>query len=191
MPTKTSEPQAVDHIEVAKQGIAVAERRLEREAAFQPIAPESTLGGAQLLSLARQCPPMDDRRKAIFLEALAQVPDEHLAALSAGVTIIVARAEKRTDQAFAAAWEMAANLAVGFAEKEAFRRAVEGVTKRIYHQGNPVGTEQVYSDSLMARILEAGNPRYERKSQVKADVTANFNWGDLVNAMRSTGNSEE
>lgn len=175
----------VDQVQVAKHGIQVAERQLEREAAFQPIVPETTPGGAQLLLLARSSPRLDDARMAVFLDALSQVPDEHLAALAAGVTIIEARRAKRDDQAFATAWEMAASAAVGFAEKEAFRRAIHGVSKPILYQGAPTGFSEVtYSDQLMGKILAANNPRYESRSNIKAEVNANVNWQSLMEAMQ-------
>ena len=40
-------------------------------------------------------------------------------------------------------------------EAEARRRAVEGVEKTIYYQGAEVGTETVYSDSLLTTLLKA------------------------------------
>ena len=40
-------------------------------------------------------------------------------------------------------------------EAEARRRAVEGVEKTVYYQGAEVGTETVYSDSLLTTLLKA------------------------------------
>ena len=40
-------------------------------------------------------------------------------------------------------------------EAEARRRAVEGVEKGVYYQGEEVGTETVYSDSLLTTLLKA------------------------------------
>lgn len=183
---KTNVP-AADHIETAKAGMEVAERQLEARAAFQPIL---TPQGVELLRRAREQRPLDEAAKAAFLEALQEVPSEHRAALSAGVTILEARKAKREDGAFAEAWDSALHLAVGYAEEEAFRRAVRGVPKGIYYQGMKVDTENQYSDQLLGRILEANEPRYERKSQVKADVTANVNWLELVRAVRDPENSK-
>ncbi len=44
-------------------------------------------------------------------------------------------------------------------EQEARRRAVEGVTRKKYDKdGNLIEEEQVYSDRLMEKLLEANNP---------------------------------
>lgn len=185
-------PPAPDYIAAAKVGMEVASAELEIKAMLRE--PENTPPGVKLLRLARENREMEEQEKAVFLQKLMEVPNEHRAALAAGVTILQARKAKREDPGFATACEMAKNMAVGFAEEEAFRRAVEGVPKQVWHQGIPVGTEQVYSDSLMGRILEANDPRYERKSQVKADVAVNMNWFELVQALaenKGGGDSSE
>jgi hypothetical protein len=51
------------------------------------------------------------------------------------------------------------------AEQEAFRRAVEGTDKGVWHMGVQVGTERVYSDALMSLILKG------RRKRVYADRT--------------------
>lgn len=51
------------------------------------------------------------------------------------------------------------------AEQEAFRRAVEGTEKGVWHQGVLVGSERVYSDALMALILKG------RRKKVFAERT--------------------
>ncbi len=183
-----SEFVAPDRIAATKEGMRIASAGLDLRASGDHTPP-----GVKLLRLARENRPMDDSSKAVFLEKLAEVPNEHRAALAAGVTILEVRRAKKEDIEFATACEMAKNLAVGFAEEEAFRRAVEGVPKQVWHQGIPVGTEQVYSDQLMGRILEANEERYERKSQVKGEIGVNMNWFELVQELAknsSGGNSE-
>lgn len=51
------------------------------------------------------------------------------------------------------------------AEQEAFRRAVHGTDKGVWHMGAMVGTERVYSDALLALILKG------RRKKVYADRT--------------------
>lgn len=179
-------PQTDSGAAAAVQGIELAERRLEAAAALPgPSQMQKTSPGVELLRLARENPPFTDEAKARYLEALCEVPHEHRAALAAGVTILQVREAKKKDPQFAAAAEMAKNLAVGMAEEEAFRRAIQGVPKTIFYQGIPVGSEQEYSDALMSRILESNDPRYERKSNLKGELNTNFNWFELVQALQA------
>lgn len=181
----TAVPIQVDRISVAIEGIKLAENQLAAQAAFPPADVENTPPGVFLLRLARNSPSMDENRKALFLEAMMELPNEHVAALRAGVTVIEARRAKREDPQFAGAVEHAAALATGAAEGEAWRRAVKGVEKQVWFQGAPVGTEQIYSDTLLTKVLAANEPRYEPKSHVTADVNTNVNWFELVNAMKA------
>lgn len=180
VPKKVAETPRATAAQTAISGMEVAERQLENAAAWQPIL---TPGGAELLRRARESRPLDDRAKAAFLEALASLPNEHRAALAAGVTMPEARKAKREDPAFAEAWDMAIHLAAGYAEAEAWRRGVEGVTQGVYHQGIKIDTKQEYSDSLLTRILESNVPRYERRSHVETTGQINLNWLDLVKAV--------
>lgn len=54
---------------------------------------------------------------------------------------------------------------VGYAglESEAIRRAVHGIEKSVYYKGVVVGTEQVYSDGLLTKLMEARLPEYNKK----------------------------
>ena len=68
---------------------------------------------------------------------------------------------------FAHAVDDALELSSDALEKEARRRAVEGYTKGIYYQGAEVGQEQVYSDALLVKFLEAKNPKeFGRKQEI-------------------------
>lgn len=48
---------------------------------------------------------------------------------------------------------------------EMHRRAVEGVDKGIYHQGELVAQEKVYSDSLLVKMVDTHNPEYKEAKQ--------------------------
>lgn len=52
---------------------------------------------------------------------------------------------------------------------EITRRAITGVPRDIYHQGMVVGTETIYSDTLLARMAEAVVPEYSKKLAVSMD----------------------
>ena len=55
---------------------------------------------------------------------------------------------------------------------EMHRRAVEGVDKTIYHQGSAVGTEKVYSDSLLVKMVDTYNPEY-KEAKTKESKSGN------------------
>lgn len=69
---------------------------------------------------------------------------------------------------FETAVEEACEAATDELEYAARERAVNGVSKAIYYQGDVVGYEQTYSDSLMSLFLQA-----KRKSQFgsKTEIT--------------------
>lgn len=49
-------------------------------------------------------------------------------------------------------------------ESEAHRRAVEGIDKGIYYQGELVNIEKQYSDTLLAKLLDANSPKFRKAS---------------------------
>lgn len=50
-------------------------------------------------------------------------------------------------------------------QMEIHRRAVEGVDKGIYHQGELVAKEKVYSDALLAKMVDTHLPEYKEVKQ--------------------------
>lgn len=69
---------------------------------------------------------------------------------------------------FAAAWDEAVEAGTDCLEQEARRRAVEGVPKGVYHQGQRVDTEQQYSDGLLQFLLNGRRPeKYKQVSRVE------------------------
>jgi len=53
-------------------------------------------------------------------------------------------------------------------EAEAYRRAVEGVEKGVYHDGIRIDTERIYSDTLMVQALKAHDPdKYADRQKVE------------------------
>lgn len=68
-------------------------------------------------------------------------------------------------------------------EREARRRAMEGVTRRKYDKdGKLLEEEQVYSDALMQKLLEANNPKKFR--QQRDQGSAGFTGGVLLIPMK-------
>jgi len=64
---------------------------------------------------------------------------------------------------FAAAWDEALQIARDNVEAELHRRAVDGVQKKVWFQGQEVGEETVYSDSLLLARMKALDHRYRAK----------------------------
>lgn len=60
---------------------------------------------------------------------------------------------------FEDAMHEAEELAADPIEREAYRRAVLGVKKGVFYRGIKMDTERVYSDSLLAKMLEAKRRR--------------------------------
>ena len=89
-----------------------------------------------------------------FLAVLEKTGIVSDAAKAAGVSSATVYLTRKTDADFEAAWDVALEVAVDAMELEARRRAVDGVTRHIYHQGNVVGEEQVYSDGLLQFLLK-------------------------------------
>lgn len=103
--------------------------------------------------------------KPAFLAALREVPVVSRACAAVGIERSTAYRAAEADEGFRAAWDDAMEEGVDKAEQEAFRRAVEGTEKGVWHQGSLVGTERVYSDALLTLLLKG------RRKKVYADRT--------------------
>lgn len=75
-----------------------------------------------------------------------------------------------SDAEFRAAFEDTKSMVGDIAYAEAIRRAVDGVDKPVYQGGECVGYIREYSDTLLARLLEATRPEFARRQQI--DVTS-------------------
>lgn len=76
----------------------------------------------------------------------------------------------KEDPTFAAAFEQAKNVFVDRLEKEAVRRATQGVEEPVYQGGMMVGTRLRYSDQLMQFLLE--RRRYPRALRLEGVASA-------------------
>ena len=73
--------------------------------------------------------------RARFLASLRETPNVSLACVNAGISRVAAYAWRDDDEKFAAAWEDALSVAVGYLEEEARRRAVgTGVPVEAYEK---------------------------------------------------------
>lgn len=90
------------------------------------------------------------------------------AAKKAGVPRSTAYDWYKADEEFAAAWDDAVEVAVDSLEKEAWRRARDGVLKPVYQKGEKVGQVREYSDQLMVTLLKAHRPeKYRERTQTE------------------------
>lgn len=65
--------------------------------------------------------------------------------------------------AFAAAWDKAMRIGISALEDEAHRRAFEGVSEPVFHQGLECGSVKKYSDTLAIFLLKAHAPEKYRE----------------------------
>lgn len=100
-----------------------------------------------------------------FLASLREVPVVARACEVVGIERSTAYRRRDDDPEFSAAWDDAMETGIDRAEQEAFRRAVQGTDKGVWHQGVLVGSEKVYSDALLALMLKA------RRKKVYAERT--------------------
>lgn len=80
---------------------------------------------------------------------------------------------RRNVPEFKQAWSEAIKHARDNLEREAYRRAVEGVKRTVYQGGRAVGTVVEYSDSLLTTMLRARHPAYAKTgggTQVNVDA---------------------
>ena len=138
------------------------------------------------------------RRKQHFLEVLAKCGNVTAAAAAAGVARCVPYEHRKTDDAFAKAWEEAEEVAADRLEAEAGRRGVEGVEEPVISLGKVVqGADgepliiRRYSDTVLLALLRAHRPeKYRERSSVEIDVSDKL-WERLEAArQRAIANSD-
>lgn len=119
---------------------------------------------------ARGKPRPDWRAK--FLKELARGGLVLPACDIAGVSKSTVYELRKSDPEFAAAWDDSLERSADVLEAEARRRAVEGVVKPIYQGGELVGTERVYSDTLLVVLLRGRRPEiYSERHKLDANVS--------------------
>lgn len=99
------------------------------------------------------------QRQRVFLTNLAETGSVHLAASSARLTARSAYRLRARSPAFAAAWDVADQLAVGRLSALAFDRAINGRTEQVWHEGTLVAEKRLPSDRLLMWLLARLDPR--------------------------------
>jgi hypothetical protein len=102
--------------------------------------------------------------------------DFYGACKAVGVSPGFVRRWQSEDTEVATTLEEARAVGVMGLEHAAKLRAVDGVVKDIYYQGEVVGTERVYSDGLLTTMMKARLPEYAAGS----GTTVNLNLGQII-----------
>lgn len=106
------------------------------------------------------------KKQRAFLAAYAELGTVLHAAEAAGINRCTHNAWL-ADPVYAEAFEEAKEAAAERLEREAIRRAVEGVEKPVYQGGQMVGTIREYSDTLLIFTLKGLRPeKYRERFQV-------------------------
>jgi hypothetical protein len=109
------------------------------------------------------------KKMAIFLEELAKCGNVLEASAAAGSPRGSFYKLRKEDEEFAQAWDDALEMAADIMEREAFRRAVEGVDEPVFgslgnNQGSgEIGAVRKYSDTLLIFLLKGARPQKYRE----------------------------
>jgi len=149
-------------------------------------APRSDKPNASRARKAKPKAPPKSRRnwKPIFLIAFK----EHGTVTAACEKAAIGRAtayEARSDKEFAEAWDQIEAETTDAMEREAYRRAVEGVEKPLVSAGKLVTTATEFSDGLMMFLLKARKPDTYREN-VKVEATATVKHGQTLDLSKLT-----
>jgi hypothetical protein len=99
-----------------------------------------------------------------FLIGLGETGMVASACERAGVQRSTAYRLRQRDEAFALAWADIESETTDRMEREALRRAVEGVAKPVYQKGELVGHVREFSDTLLIFMLKARKPEVYREN---------------------------
>lgn len=124
----------------------------------------------------------------MFLDDFAKHGVMAQACRVAGVDVSLLR-YWRKDVAFEEAFQAAREASDDTLRYEVYRRAVEGVERPVYYQGEVVGHETVYSDRLLEFQAKARMPEYREKQQL--EVSGTFSVIDLLRISTSEPEATE
>lgn len=103
-----------------------------------------------------------DGWKSVYLETMRHCANVSISSKVAGVTRQAAQAARTTDPDFAAAEKQAIEAGIDLVEASAFKSAVYGDLKPVYHQGILCGEVLEYSDAMRAMLLKGRRPEVYR-----------------------------
>ncbi len=116
-------------------------------------------------------------RQRVFIESLAETGSVHASSQAAGLSARSAYRLRIRSPAFAAAWDVAQQLAVGRLSALAYDRAINGRIEQVYHEGELVGEKRIPSERLLMWLLSRLDPRrfaapWERRKDDISDPQA-------------------
>lgn len=110
------------------------------------------------------------KRIEAFLEALRAIPNVSRACKLAGISRPVMYEAKAADPTLADEWDDAIDQGIEAMEAEAMRRAIEGIDKPVFYQGDEVALLREYSDTLMIFLLKAHRPE-KYQDRLKQEIS--------------------
>jgi len=127
-------------------------------------------------------------KKALFIKELRSKGTVFHAAHVAGIARRTAYQWRSEDKKFASEWDQAKEDNLDELEKSLFERAVHGVEKPVYQQGQLVGTIREYSDTAAIFMLKGGRPeKFRERFEHELGDKARSTLADLVK--RAAGSS--
>lgn len=113
----------------------------------------------------------DDPRWGIYLEQVIRVPDRTTALATAQITLSEFYERVATDPEFAAECANAHNLGFDSLEDIAVKRAVFGIEKPVWWQGQVVGYETQYSERLLIFLLSGNRSKYRGEGEKNTSLS--------------------
>lgn len=136
-----------------------AEDRAREASGETPSVAADPFDGTPLEDSRKRLAGWSAERQRLFLSHLADTGSVHLASAAARLSARSAYRLRNRSPVFAAAWDMAEQLAVGRLSALAFDRAINGRTEQVWHEGQLVAEKKVPSDRLLMWLLARLDPR--------------------------------
>ena len=130
-------------------------------------------------------------RQKLFLTALAETGQVHLAAAAARLSVRSAQALRVRSAAFNAGWRMAEQLAAGRLAAIAFDRAINGRVEQVFEDGVLVAERRVPNDKLLMWLLARLDPKrfalpWEQRGDTDPQGEAAVHFATLLGALTDT-----
>ena len=145
--------------------------------------------------------PLEDSRKRLagwsavrqreFLTHLAETGSVHLACQAARLSARGAYRLRTRSPAFAKAWDVAQQLAIGRLSAIAFDRALNGRVEQIYREGNLIAERRVPNDRLLTWLMARLDPKrfalpWEQRGDADPQAEAVAAFPALLDAIADT-----
>ena len=113
---------------------------------------------------------MTPKKRARFLAELAERGNVKDSCEASCMTREMAYRYRKKDEKFRQEWDAAVEVAADVLEREAWRRAHDGVSEPVFWKGAPCGAVQKYSDVLLIFLLKGLRPaKYRERHEISGD----------------------